>query len=104
MSYDLNCPYCDAELEVCHDDGFGYSEDARHEMNCAECDKNFTFTTYMSFTYSPDKADCLNGAEHKFKKTSTYPRKYTKMICESCDKERPLTDVEMAELMAGETE
>ncbi len=23
---DINCPYCDAELDICHDDGFGYEE------------------------------------------------------------------------------
>lgn len=34
---DLYCPYCDAGLEVCHDDGFGYEEGVAHEMCCKEC-------------------------------------------------------------------
>lgn len=34
---DLNCPYCDKELEVCHDDGFGYEEGVKHQMECSGC-------------------------------------------------------------------
>jgi hypothetical protein len=29
---DIECPYCDAENEVCHDDGYGYEEGKAHEM------------------------------------------------------------------------
>ena len=36
---DLICPYCDHEMDVCHDDGFGYAEDKAHEMDCEECKK-----------------------------------------------------------------
>jgi hypothetical protein len=63
---DLYCPYCDAGLEVCHDDGFGYEEDRAHEMYCSECDKNFVFYTTISFDYHPERADCLNGHPHLF--------------------------------------
>ena len=34
---DLECPYCDAPNEVCHDDGQGYDEGKAHEMTCADC-------------------------------------------------------------------
>ena len=68
---DLNCPYCDAELEVCHDDGFGYEEDKAHEMECDECGKNFVFHTHISFNYHPEKADCLNGSPHDFRNWTT---------------------------------
>jgi hypothetical protein len=64
---DLNCPYCDAGLDVCHDDGFGYEEDRAHEMECDECGKNFVFHTLILFYYSPKKADCLNGSPHNFR-------------------------------------
>lgn len=67
MNADLECPYCNASLEVCHDDGFGYDEDKAHEMECDECGKNFVFQTHISFTYFPEKADCLNGSPHQFK-------------------------------------
>lgn len=86
MSYnDINCPYCNVGLEICHDDGFGYEEDEKHEMQCRSCDKNFIFTTSISFDYEPEKADCLNGEPHKLKESTTIPRRYTKLQCENCD-------------------
>jgi len=27
---DVDCPYCGESQEICHDDGFGYSEDEDH--------------------------------------------------------------------------
>ena len=66
MSYDLECPYCEAELYVCHDDGFGFDEDVQHEMQCDRCEKNFTFQTCISHDYYAEKADCLNGGPHRF--------------------------------------
>ena len=67
MSQDVECPYCEEWLEICHDDGFGYEEGVAHQMECYECRKNFTFQTNISFTYHSDKADCLNGSPHDFK-------------------------------------
>lgn len=67
MNADLECPYCNASLEVCHDDGFGYDEGKSHEMECDECGKNFVFHTHISFSYHPEKADCLNGSPHQFR-------------------------------------
>ncbi len=63
---DLECPYCDAELKVNHDDGFGYAEDESHEMECDKCEKSFTFQTHINFSYHPSKADCLNTGHHIF--------------------------------------
>ena len=63
---DLECPYCGAENDVCHDDGEGYEEDKTHEMECCQCGKNFVFHTSISFHYHPSKADCLNGSPHRF--------------------------------------
>lgn len=67
MSADLECPYCNKELEVCHDDGQGYEENVLHQMECEHCNKNFVFTTSISFYYEPEKADCLNDGIHKWK-------------------------------------
>lgn len=64
---DLECPYCGAENEVCHDDGIGYSEDEAHEMECGTCEKNFVFYATIHFHYSPRKADCLNGSPHQLR-------------------------------------
>lgn len=93
---DIECPYCGHEQDVCHDDGFGYEEDRLHEMECHQCEKTFTFTTYISFSYTPYKADCLNGCDHDLKPTNTFPKKYTKMRCTTCDYERKCTDEELA--------
>jgi len=32
----VNCPYCGAEQEICHDDGYGYEEDVLHQQECSE--------------------------------------------------------------------
>ena len=89
MSNDLECPYCNAGNEVCHDDGFGYEEDKAHEMECRECGKNFVFYTSISFRYDPEKADCLNGSPHRFTDWRTLWEHEGKTIqdrkCRDCD-------------------
>jgi hypothetical protein len=86
---DINCPYCDAGLDICHDDGFGYDEDRRHEMECWKCRKNFVFTTSIHFYYEAEKADCLNGEPHKLKAASgaVYSGFPDWVCCETCDYE-----------------
>lgn len=86
---DINCPYCGTGLEICHDDGFGYDEDARHEMECYECEKKFIFMTSISFFYEPFKADCLNGKEHNLEPvTSSAMYSYPDWVkCTDCDYE-----------------
>ena len=65
MKDDVQCPYCDADQEINHDDGFGYEENELHEMQCGECEKMFTFDTTIMYYYESYQADCLNGGEHK---------------------------------------
>ncbi len=93
--YNIKCPYCDAEQNINHDDGQGYSEDEKHQQQCTECNKYFVFTTSISFYYEADKADCLNDKEHDFKPTHTIPKEYFRMICTMCDEERTPTEEEM---------
>lgn len=93
---DINCPYCEAGQDICHDDGFGREEGVKHEMQCDECEKYFTFTTSISFDYEAEKADCLNGSDHDFKPTMTHPREYTKMECTMCEESRKPTEEEMS--------
>ena len=101
MSADLECPYCNEELEVCHDDGFGYKEGVKHKMDCQCCGKSFVFETSISFYYEPEKADCLNGGKHDYQLTYTYPREFSKMRCSICDDERELTESERIEYNIG---
>ena len=83
---DLECPYCEAACEVCHDDGFGYAEDKLHQMKCPECEKVFTFTTHISYSYWPEKADCLNGSPHEFSEWRGLWDDMEERQCSSCGK------------------
>ena len=46
---DVKCPYCDMELEIDHDDGYGYEEDQIHNQECKFCGKAFVYTTSVCF-------------------------------------------------------
>lgn len=98
---DIDCPYCDAGLNINHDDGFGYEEDVKHQMECDNCGKNFVFTTSISFYYEAEKADCLNGKKHNYELTHTFPKEFSKMRCVFCDDEREPTDKERIDFGLG---
>lgn len=95
---DCNCPYCGAEIEINHDDGYGYCEDETYQQECHACGKTFVYTTDISYSYSPEKADCLNeGGKHDWKPIPTYPKCMTRMRCSMCNEEREPTNEEIAE-------
>lgn len=98
---DIECPYCGHDQEVCHDDGANYDENKTHKMECCECEKTFVFNTYISFNYSSEKADCLNGGDHNWKPTATFPKQYSRMVCCYCDERREPTADEMKEICVG---
>lgn len=91
---DIECPYCGHEQDVCHDDGAGYAEDEIHQMECESCEKSFVFTTMTSFDYFPKKADCLNGADHEYRRTNTVPRYAAELECKHCGDRKPIPDRE----------
>jgi len=95
---DVFCPYCNELTEINHDDGYGYEEDILHEQQCQKCEKYFAYTTTIRFDYEAQKANCLNGGEHKFKPTTTYPVEYTTMDCVDCGESREPTESEMKEI------
>ena len=33
---DVECPYCYADQEINHDDGYGFDEDQLYEQECSE--------------------------------------------------------------------
>lgn len=101
---DCECPYCGAEQDINHDDGYGYEEDKTHQQECHSCEKTFTYITCISFSYDTYKADCLNGGEHKWKPTITFPKECTRMRCEDCDEERQPTSEEWAMINKKEQE
>lgn len=81
---DLKCPYCDEDLEVCHDDGAGYEEGRLHEMECRQCEKVFGFQTTICFHYEPQQVACWNGEPHVWveKPQPSWPESKR---CSSCD-------------------
>ena len=87
---DCECPYCGNDLEICHDDGAGYAEDETHQQECPHCEKTFVFTTAIHFTYHARQADCLNGADHAYERTKTWPPEAARLRCKHCDDEKPL--------------
>jgi len=90
------CPYCNKEVEICHDDGEGYDESETYNQECPYCGKIFVYTTTILVVYDLEKAPCLNGeAPHSFKRTRTIPKKFSKMQCTVCGEERPCTENEM---------
>lgn len=98
---DINCPYCGAENEINHDDGYGYDENRRHQQECGECFKEFTYTTSVIFYYEAYKADCLNGEDHQLELSHTYPKCLSKWVCKTCEYERELTSKEREEQNIG---
>ena len=97
---DLTCPYCNTELDVCHDDGYGYEENTAHQMECEHCEKTFIFYTSISFYYEPKKADCLNDiTKHEWKPSKTYPKEFSYMYCSMCNEKRKHTDDEMKSIL-----
>lgn len=96
---DVECPYCGAEQEICHDDGYGYAEDEIYEQECPECDKTFAFNTGIILVHEAWKADCLNGAPHEYRPTATFPARYTKMLCKVCGDRRHPTSEELDEIL-----
>ncbi len=87
---DTECPYCGEGVNICHDDGYGYSEDGTHQQQCPKCEKTFTYTTSIHLSYRTRKADCLNGAEHEYEKTETFPPEFARLQCKHCDHEKRL--------------
>ncbi len=91
---DVECPYCSYTQEICHDDGYGVEEDELHQQECEVCDKRFVYLTYFSLNYKVQKADCLNGEEHVYEKTITFPPEASRLECTTCGDEKPFTSNE----------
>lgn len=91
---DTQCPYCGALQEINHDDGYGYEEDETYQQECGSCSKTFIYTTSVSYFYDANKADCLNGGQHNYQLSHTYPKRYSRMVCQTCDDQRSPTPEE----------
>jgi len=95
--YDLHCPYCETDID---DPDDCYAPETTYEHQCPACEKHFVFTVDYIRDYSAAKAECLNGAPHDYKETTTFPRQYTRLRCSMCDDHKPISDARRAELKA----
>jgi uncharacterized Zn-finger protein len=86
MMSDVQCPYCDKNLEINHDDGYGYEEGTTHNQECRYCGKTFVYTTSISFDYTVKQAACLNEGKHDLQDIHGYPKEVFigKKICSMC--------------------
>lgn len=83
MSDTVKCPYCEDYVNIDNCDHY----DGYEEYECPRCSKIFEVYAEPSIHYSAcGKADCLNGAEHKWKKQIGFPEIAFKgkYICEDC--------------------
>lgn len=95
------CPYCLADVEICHDDGYGYDESRMHHQDCPKCEKTFAFRTMISFDYDTEQAPCLNGGEHTFMRVRRYGSSgpFEIDICTACEHEQRAS--QSADVKAG---
>jgi hypothetical protein len=99
---DIKCPYCNAEQDINHDDGYGYEEGVLHQQHCGHCNNIFVYETCISFDYEVNKADCLNGGEHTWQPTCSFPKEFSQMHCRMCDEVRQPTEDELSKIISGE--
>ncbi len=58
---DVECPYCENDNEINHDDGYGYQEGEEYEQKCVSCGKKFKYSTSILYCYD---VYCYNNSEH----------------------------------------
>ena len=85
--FDCKCPYCKKTMD---DPDECFEPEIDYEYECPHCEKNFVFTVDYMRTYSEQQADCLNGADHKYEKTKTYPPEFARLRCTMCGCEKAL--------------
>ncbi len=83
---DLECPYCDGDVEP---DDDVREPNVKIERECRHCGKVFFYEIEYFPSYSSTKAPCLNGGDHSYKEIFGYPVEYYKnrRRCEFCDDE-----------------
>jgi transcriptional regulator NrdR family protein len=73
MSFQLKCPYCDAEVTP--------SEDCREqetniEKQCDVCERTFLYQIVYMPNYTAWQAPCLNGQAHDYRPIVGAPAEY----------------------------
>lgn len=86
MTRDVDCPYCGADVEINHDDGYGLEEGYQYSQECDWCAKVFVYTICIEIHHDAKRADCLNGASHKYKPTADIFPETHRVRCADCGK------------------
>lgn len=91
---DIECPYCGEWMDADNEDypDVGDREDEWYHKECPHCEKTFAYSVEIQFSFTGQKADCLNGGEHKFEKTNTFPERFSRLRCSDCGKEKPIPE------------
>ncbi len=86
---DTTCPYCGEDVEIKHDDGYGYNEGETYMQDCLECGNTFSFTTHVSYHYETAQAPCQNGEPHNLQDIRRIPEAYAVGVkrCAWCEEE-----------------
>ncbi len=93
--YEVECPYCNEEFDLCHDDGAFYRE-GTEETECPACDKKFLVNCSVSWSYDAEKCECLNTGEHEWIKEysehliKSHPELACRERCKHCDEKRKI--------------
>lgn len=74
--FDVICPYCKHQFDVCEDDGMHCEQNAYEEESCPECEKEMMVSTTWYASRNAFKADCLNKdnpamSDHAFSEHTT---------------------------------
>ncbi len=87
---DVECPYCGLEQDVDHEDCSLYREDQLFTHECEACEKTFVYSISVHISFESAKAPCLNGEDHNWERTRTFPEEFAVMRCNYCGEEKPL--------------
>jgi len=98
---EMTCPYCGKEIEI---DFYEHEEDETYQHECPFCEKQFVYNVFITFSCDTRRADCLNGGNHDYQLTNTYPKEFSKMRCSMCGDERDLTNEERKQFGIGTKE
>lgn len=91
---DVECPYCGAEQEICHDDNYGLEEGVLYHQECSECEKMFVYDTHIIILHEAYSAPCLNDGNHRWEETHTLPRCFRKLECSVCGETKEIEGIQ----------
>ena len=90
------CPYCEKSIEIYCDE---FIDGETSNQKCEYCGKVFAFGVKIVTEYHLKKAPCLNGGEHDWELSYTFPGCRHWVECKNCGKSRSCSQIELQELI-----